>query len=97
MTGGALSVYLLRLYEIGVEIIGSVTKGLPGFSVPTFSLNSMVILLPTAITIFFVAFMESISIGKLIAVKENYKIDANQELKGLGLANWLVLSFPHIR
>jgi len=85
--GAALSVYLLHLHELGVEIIGSVPKGLPGFSVPTFSLNSMVVLLPTAMTIFFVAFMESISIGKLIAVKENYKIDSNQELKGLGLAN----------
>ena len=87
VAGGTLGVYLLRLHELGVEIIGSVPKGLPGFSVPTFSLNSMVVLLPTAMTIFFVAFMESISIGKLIAVKENYKIDSNQELKGLGLAN----------
>jgi len=87
VAGGALVVYLLHLHELGVEIIGSVPKGLPGFSVPTFSLNSMVVLLPTAMTIFFVAFMESISIGKLIAVKENYKIDSNQELKGLGLAN----------
>jgi SulP family sulfate permease len=36
--------------------------------------------------------MESISIAELIAAKEKYKIDSNQELKGLGLAN-IVSSF----
>jgi len=36
--------------------------------------------------------MESISVAKLIAAKEKYKIDSNQELEGLGLAN-IVASF----
>ena len=37
--------------------------------------------------------MESISIAELIAAKEKYKINSNQELKGLGLANVLASFF----
>jgi SulP family sulfate permease len=44
------------------------------------------------VTILLVGFMESISIAKLISAKEKYKVDSDQELKGLGLAN-LVGSF----
>jgi SulP family sulfate permease len=61
--------------------------GLPSFSIPEFSADSMMLLLPSSIAIVFVGFMESIAVAELIAAKEKYKIDPNQELKGLGLAN----------
>jgi len=45
-------------------------------------------LLPVALTISFVGFMESIAVAKAIQAKhKNYQISANQELIGLGLAN----------
>jgi SulP family sulfate permease len=34
-----------------------------------------------------VGFIESISVAKAVAARENYKIDSNQELRALGLAN----------
>ena len=70
-----------------VNIVGQVPKGLPSFSLPIFSLDSIQTLLPIALTISFVGFMESIAVAKSIAAKEKYKVDANQELIGLGLAN----------
>ncbi|UCG64870.1 MAG: solute carrier family 26 protein [Deltaproteobacteria bacterium] len=85
--GGTLLVYLLGLEKFGVETVGRVPKGLPSFSIPEFSANWMMLLLPSSITIVFVGFMESIAVAELIAAKEKYKIDPNQELKGLGLAN----------
>ncbi len=83
----SITVYFLSLQDIGVSIVGQVPRGLPSFSLPTFSLDSIQTLLPIALTISFVGFMESIAIAKSIAAKEKYKVDANQELIGLGLAN----------
>ncbi|MCB0547344.1 MAG: STAS domain-containing protein, partial [Phaeodactylibacter sp.] len=45
-------------------------------------------LLPIALAIALVSFMESIAVAKAIQAKhKNYKVDANQELIGLGIAN----------
>ena len=92
VAGSTILVYSLHLDQIGVRIVGNVPAGFPRFSFPGFSLESVGLLFPYALTILFVGFMESISVAKLIATKEKYKIDSNQELKGLGLAN-IVASF----
>ena len=87
-----LAVYGLGLADRGVKIVGHVPSGLPGFSLPSISLESFQLLLPMALMISFIAYMESIAVAKAIAKKEKYKIESNQELKGLGLAN-LVAAF----
>lgn len=85
---GTLLVALTGLDQAaGVKIVGQVPGGLPGFSLPAFSLESVRVLLPTALTATFVGFMESFAVAKSIAAKEGYKVDANQELRALGLAN----------
>ena len=85
---GILLVWLLGLSErYGVKIVGKIPEGLPPFSIPNFDGASLRALMPTALTVAFVGFMESISIAKAIQAKHrDYKIDANQELIALGLA-----------
>lgn len=84
---GILTVWIFGLGE-QIKIVGEVPGGLPSFSLPTFSLETWQALLPTVLTIALVSFMESIAVAKAIQAKhKNYKIDANQELIGLGLAN----------
>lgn len=85
--GSILLTYLLRLDQFGVKIVGDIPRGLPNFIFPETNLHSINLLLPVAMTILFVGFMESISIAKLIALKERYKINSNHELTGLGFAN----------
>lgn len=87
VAGNAFVVGLLRLDKLGVTIVGHVPTGLPGFSLPPIRPDSIGILFPTALTVLFVGFMESIAVAESIAAKERYKIDSNLELKGLGLAN----------
>jgi SulP family sulfate permease len=87
VAGSALVVDVLRLDGLGVNIVGHVPKGLPALSLPAIRLDSLGMLLPTALTVLFVGFMESIAVAESIAAKERYKIDSNLELKGLGLAN----------
>ena len=85
--GATLAVYLLGLDEKGVGVVGEVPQGLPSLSVPVLDPGSLRALLSAAVVVAFVGFIESISVAKAIAAKEKYKIDSNQELKALGLAN----------
>ncbi|MEO0339051.1 MAG: solute carrier family 26 protein [Bacteroidota bacterium] len=85
---GILAVYLFGLTEHGVKIVGSVPSGLPSFSTPDFSMDTFGKLIPVALAIALVSFMESIAVAKAIQARhKNYKVDANQELIALGLAN----------
>ena len=85
---GIAIVSLFNLDATGVKIIGTVPRGLPGVSIPVISLADISNLLPLALLISLVSFMESITIAKVIqSKKKNYKISANKELVGLGMAN----------
>lgn len=88
-----LIVYLLRLDQIGLKVVGHIPKGFPPFSIPPFRLETAGVLFPIALPILFIGFMESVSIAKLIATKERYKIDSNRELRGLGVANFVASIF----
>jgi sulfate permease, SulP family len=70
----------------GVSIVGEIPQGLPALSVPT-DLGLVVTLLPAALVITMVGFMESIAVGKVYARRNRYDLDSNRELFGLGLAN----------
>lgn len=82
-----LVVYFADLQAFGVTIIGQVPQGIPSFTLPKINLDVIIKLFPVALTISFIGFMETISIGKVISAKENYTLDPNKELVGLGLAN----------
>jgi SulP family sulfate permease len=80
-------VYYFKLFTYGVAIVGEVPKGLPNFSVPSFSYESIKLLLPVALTIALISFMESYVIAKTFADKQNEAINPNRELFGLGMTN----------
>ena len=85
---GILVVWAFGLGGQGVKIVGEVPRGLPSFAMPSFSMGNITALLPTALAISLVSFMESIAVAKAIQAKHrNYKVSANQELIALGLAN----------
>jgi sulfate permease, SulP family len=73
----------------GGAVVGTIPRGLPAFSVPTFNLKVMLQLLPYAVIISLLGFMEAISIAKAMAAKTGQRLDPNQELIGQGLANVL--------
>jgi len=87
VVGGTLSVWGLGLHEQGVAIVGGVPAGLPMPAVPSFDLATAQELLPTALTIALVGFMESIAVAQAFARRHRYDMDADQELISLGVAN----------
>lgn len=86
---GILLVWGFDLASHGVKIVGDVPSGLPSLSLPSFNLQGWKILLPIALTISLVGFAESYAVAKTIQAKhKNYKLEANQELIALGIANF---------
>lgn len=81
-------VSLFNLEAAGVKVIGSVPDGLPEISIPSMSFIDISKLLPLALIVSLVSFMESITISKFVQSKrKNYKVSSNRELVGLGIAN----------
>ena len=85
---GIGAVKILGLDAFGIEIVGIIPKGLPGFSMPNFDFETMRTLLPIALTLSIIGFMEAISIGKSLEQPDSeIKISANKELRAIGLNN----------
>jgi MFS superfamily sulfate permease-like transporter len=81
----------LKIQELmlakGGDVVGNIPRGLPDLRVPHIDLSIAWNLLPYAVTIALLGFMEAISIAKAMAAKTGQRIDPNRELIGQGLAN----------
>ena len=73
--------------ESNLTTVGKIPTGLPELTLPPMSLNIWLELLPAALIIAVVTYVESYSIGTTLATRTNDRINANQELLALGLAN----------
>ncbi|PEN15281.1 sodium-independent anion transporter [Longibacter salinarum] len=81
------AVWAFGLADAGVNIVASVPSGLPSPSLPPLDFAAAESLIPSALAIGLVGFMESIAVAKVYASRHRYEVDANRELVGLGLAN----------
>ncbi|TNE85752.1 MAG: SulP family inorganic anion transporter [Deltaproteobacteria bacterium] len=78
----------LDLQGMGITIVGPVDSGLPRLALPALpSVAMLEALVPHAIAIALVGFMESISVAKTYGFKHRYDVDANRELWAVGLGN----------
>ena len=85
---GILGVVLFGLEAKGIRIVGDIPRGLPKFELPVGHWDKIGQFLPIALTVALFGFMESISIAKTLEEKHpEYELDANQELRALGMSN----------
>jgi SulP family sulfate permease len=71
-----------------VAIVKGIPSGLPSFSIPLFDFQLIKELMPIALTLVMVGYLETISIGKSLEAKQDeYRVRPNQELIALGLSN----------
>ena len=90
---GVLLIWSTRWDLHGVEIVGHIPAGLPNFDLLTVSPELMRDMLPFALTLAVIGYVEIISITKeLEEQEEKYFLKPNKELMALGTAN-LVGSF----
>ncbi len=75
------------VFSSGGDVVGDIPKGLPKFSVPTVHWDLLLALLPSALVMALIGFMEATSISKAIASSTGERVDTSKELVGQGLAN----------
>lgn len=71
----------------GVHIVGEIPSGMPSWQLTGIGFQDIIDLLPSAFGLLIVAYAESLAVAKSYAVKYKYKVDANQEMIALGVAN----------
>lgn len=93
---GPLATVILGIIFVGiggldtaanVNVVGEIPAGLPTMGLPAFDISILEDLLPFALTIAIVGYLESISVAKALASRRRQKIDANQELLAIGFSN----------
>ncbi|MDX1410373.1 MAG: SulP family inorganic anion transporter, partial [Saprospiraceae bacterium] len=88
VAAGILTVWALGLTGHGVKIVGEIPRGLPPVHLPSLHLDHIDRLIPIALTIALVGFMESFAVAKALQARHrSYKVLPNQELIALGAAN----------
>lgn len=71
----------------GGAVVGNIPEGLPSFQVPTIQADLILALLPAALVMALIGFMEATSISKAISSDTGERVDTSKELIGQGLAN----------
>ncbi len=71
----------------GVETVGKIPTGLPSVAWPGLSLSELWVLIPSALGMMLVIFSEALGAAENFADKHGYRLDSNQEMIALGLAN----------
>ena len=86
-----LGVLLMKYFGnifTNVSIVKEIPSGLPKFGIPEFDFDLIRNLMPIALTLVMVGYLETISIGKSLEAKQDeYRIRPNQELIALGISN----------
>ena len=85
VAAGILAAYFMNLQAHGVELIGTIPRGLPSLSLPNLSLVAA--LWPGALGIALMSFTETIAAGRAFAKSDEPTPKANRELLATGLAN----------
>lgn len=83
-----LTVLGLGLEAKGVKLVGAIPQGLPPFALPSSDPELIRQLLVPALLISIIGFVESVSVAQTLAAKRRQRISPDQELIGLGAANF---------
>ncbi len=75
------------LEALGFAVVGALPQGLPAFHVPGLRLRDVDGVLPLAFACMLLAYVESVSAARALALGHKDEVDPRQELLGLGAAN----------
>ncbi|MDD5227735.1 MAG: SulP family inorganic anion transporter [Methylococcales bacterium] len=75
--------------QLDVAIVGDIPAGLPNLSIDFIDMMRWKVLLPSATFIALIAYVGSVAVAKVMANLRGEKIDSNQELIALGMANFV--------
>ncbi|MGY1616660.1 sulfate permease [Geodermatophilus sp. SYSU D00691] len=82
---GAVAAFSLG--DRGIAVVGEIPADLPDVGVPAVGLADLTALLPAAVGVAIVGFTDNVLTARAFAQRGGYRIDADQELLALGVAN----------
>jgi len=82
-----LLISFTSLSKLGFHITGVIPSGLPSFGRPTISFSDVDGVVELAFACFLMGYIETVSAGRTMGMKNGYTIDPRQELVSLGAAN----------
>ncbi|WP_066739571.1 SulP family inorganic anion transporter [Cupriavidus sp. D384] len=82
-----LAVSVFRLDTQGVKVLGEIPQGLPVFALPWFSGVDIVRIVLGGCAVALIAFADTSVLSRTYAARTHTRVDPNQEMVGLGVAN----------
>ncbi|WP_408122936.1 SulP family inorganic anion transporter [Caballeronia grimmiae] len=82
-----LCVSVFQLDRAGVKVLGTIPQGLPAFSVPWASGVDIVRIVLGGCAVALISFADTSVLSRTFAARANMRVDPNQEMIGLGVAN----------
>lgn len=82
-----LAVKLFGLDAQGVKVLGEIPQGLPSFAWPWLSNADLVKIVLGGCAVALIAFADTSGLSRTYAARTNTRVDPNQEMVGLGVAN----------
>lgn len=82
-----LAVKLFGLDAEGVKVLGEIPQGLPSFAWPWLSNADLVKIVLGGCAVALIAFADTSVLSRTYAARTNTRVDPNQEMVGLGVAN----------
>ncbi|MCP3710836.1 sulfate permease [Paraburkholderia sp. CNPSo 3274] len=92
-----VSVSLFHLDSMGVKVLGTIPQGLPGLSLPWVANADLVKIVLGGAAVALIAFADTSVLSRTYAARFHARVDPNQEMVGLGVANFaagLFQGFP---
>lgn len=83
----AVSAALDLAQTTGVSVVGPMPRGLPAPSLPAVGWHDLVNLAPGAAVIALLVFADTSVLSRALAARQHARVDANQEMFALGMAN----------
>jgi sulfate permease, SulP family len=91
MVFASLAVFIFRLDEQGVAVIGQLSSGFPPFAkLPLLNLQLISRLSAGALAVGAIGLVETTAISRSVAAQTGQRLDSNQEFVGQGMANILM-------
>jgi high affinity sulfate transporter 1 len=78
---------ITNLAELGFKMVGALPPGLPTINLPIMGAGEMSVVIDLSFACFVLAYIESISAARTLALEHEYEIDARQELLAVGAGN----------
>jgi high affinity sulfate transporter 1 len=88
VVGATAAVAAFNLTEqADVSVLGTLPQGLPTFALPRIGVQDIGSILVGGLAVALVSFADTSVLSRVYAAKTNTRVDANQEMVGLGIAN----------